>query len=51
MKMKMKEYKDTLLAKKVVTKDDIKQMEGWDLLCEIKLQNDWLETFKTKFIE
>lgn len=48
---KMKEYKDTLLAKKVVTKDDIKQMEGWDLLCEIKLQNDWLETFKTKFIE
>ena len=48
---KMKEYKDTLLAKKVVTKDDIKQMEGWDLLCEIRLQNDWLETFKTKFIE
>ena len=48
---KMKEYKDTLLAKKVVTKDDIKQMEGWDLLCEIKLQNDWLETFKIKFIE
>ena len=48
---KMKEYKDTLLAKKVVTKDDIKQMEGWDLLCEIRLQNDWLEAFKTKFIE
>lgn len=48
---KMKEYKDTLLAKKVVTKDDIKQMEGWDLLFEIKLQNDWLEAFKTKFIE
>ena len=48
---KMKEYKDALLAKKVVTKDDIKQMEGWDLLCEIKLQNDWLQAFKTKFIE
>ena len=48
---KMKEYKDTLLAKNVVTKDDIKQMEGWDLLCEIKLQNDWLQAFKTKFIE
>lgn len=48
---KMKEYKDTLLAKKVVTKDDIKQMEGWDLHCEIRLQNDWLEAFKTKFIE
>lgn len=48
---KMKEFKDTLLAKKVVAKDDIKQMEGWDLLCEIRLQNDWLEAFKTKFIE
>lgn len=48
---KMKEYKDTLLAKKVVTKADIKQMEGWDLLCEVRLQNDWLEAFKTKFIE
>lgn len=48
---KMKEYKDTLLAKKVVTKDDIKQMERWDLLCEISLQKDWLEDFKTKFIE
>lgn len=48
---KMKEYKDILLAKKIVTKDDIKQMEGWDLLCEIRLQNDWLESFKTKFIE
>jgi ATP-dependent DNA helicase RecQ len=48
---KMKEYKDTLLAKKVVTKADIRQIEGWDLLCEISLQKDWLEDFKTKFIE
>ena len=48
---KMKEYKDTLLAKKIVTKDDIQQFEKWDLQCEISLQTDWLEDFKNKFIE
>lgn len=46
---KMKEYKDTLLAKNIVTKDDIQEFEGWELLCEISLQTEWLEGFRNKF--
>ena len=48
---KMKEYKDTLLAKNIVTKDDIQEFEDWELLCEITLQTDWLEGFRNKFTE
>lgn len=48
---KMKEYKDTLLAKNIVTKDDIQEFEDWELLCEISLQTEWLEGFRNKFTE
>lgn len=48
---KMKEYKDMLLVKKIVTKDDIQEFEDRELLCEISLQTEWLEGFRNKFIE
>lgn len=47
---KMEEYKQTLVTKKMITKKDLKQFEDWDLLCEVKLQDEWLDNFKKKFI-
>ena len=56
---KMKQFKGMLLAKNIVTNDDIQQFELWELLYEFSLQatqhanwideffNNWLEGYKT----
>ena len=56
---KMKQFKEMLLAKNIVTNDDIQQFELWELLYEFSLQatqhanwideffNNWLEGYKT----
>ena len=48
---KIKEFKDTLLSKNIISKADIQQFDEWEIQCEIMLQTDWLEGFKNKFIE
>ena len=46
----MAKYKQILLEKKIINKKDLKQFEDWDLLCEVKLQDEWLRIFKEKFV-
>ena len=47
---KMQEYKDLLLAKKIVTRRDLKQFEEWDVLAEAKMHADWLKEFRDRFV-
>ena len=48
---KMKKFKDVLLSKNIVTNNDIRLFDEWELQSEITLQNDWLDAFKNRFIE
>lgn len=47
---KMQEYKDLLLAKRVVTRRDLRQFEDWDVLAEAKIHTDWLKEFRDRFV-
>ena len=47
---KMQEYKDLLLAKRVVTRRDLRQFEEWDVLAEAKMHADWLKEFRDRFV-
>lgn len=48
---KIKQFKEFLLARKVIAEGDLIKFEEWNLYSESVLQNDWLTTFKNKFID
>ena len=48
---KMQEYKNTLLAKKVISRKDYKQFEEWDIIAEAKIYADWLKSFRDRFVD
>ena len=47
----MQEYKNTLLAKKVISRKDYKQFEEWDIIAEAKIYADWLKSFRDRFVD
>ena len=42
-------YINILKEKNAITKKDLKLIQSWELISEVKYQNDWLEDFKDKY--
>lgn len=43
------EFKNRLILKKVITQNDLEQLEEWEQLGEIQLQDEWLKQFRDRF--
>ncbi len=48
----MSKYKKnfSIAKRKAATNEQIKQMEAWDMICELELHTEWLDKFKKKYL-